>query len=259
MENPANLFSRKSLLHITNEEFDMRIQPLVLLRRVFLALAAGTALCLAPLALATSVTLIPTGFANGSESLSVHNVPAPIFNPLSTGGFAGTLDGDPIVFFCFELTQSFNFNPSPPYTYDDSLLSLTDPTKANYLSELFTEGFATAVSTTNNSAGFQLAVWEILGETTPGDVNSPDGNFYVTDNHGNQTAQDRANTLLAGLSGSQALYTIHLLHSETNQDFIYGTFTVRQEVPEPAPLLLIGAALAAMLFALRQFGRRQRA
>ena len=228
-----------------------------LVGRVLLALTAGTALCLAPLALAGSVTLIPTGFANGSESFSVHSVPSPIFDPLSTGAFQGTLDGDPIVFFCFELTQSFGFNPPPPYyTYDDSILT---GSKATSLSELFTEGFATAISTTNNSVGFQLAVWEILGETTPGDVNSPDGNFYVTDNHGNQTAQDRANTLLAGLSGSQPLYEIHLLHSADHQDFVYGTVPLHQEVPEPASLLLIGAALAAMLFALRQVGRRQRA
>jgi hypothetical protein len=258
MENQANLLSRKSLPNTIHGKFDMRVQSLV--RRVLLAFAATTAACVASLPLANPVTLDPTGFANGSESFTVHNVPAPIFNPLSTGGFVGTLDGNPIVFFCFQLTQSFNFNPPPPYyTYDDSLLSLTDPTRANYLSELFTEGFATAVSTPNNSAGFQLAVWEILGETTPGDVNSPDGNFYVTDNHGNQTAQDRANTLLAGLSGSQALYEIHLLHSGTLQDFVYGTIPLHQQVPEPTPLLLIGAALAAMLFALRRVDRGQHA
>lgn len=223
-------------------------------RRAINVLVAAAALCAAPIALADAVTLIPTNFANGSEPFSLHNVPPAIFDPVSTGGFVGTLDGNPIVFFCFELTQSFGFNPSPPYTYDDSILT---GSKATSLSELFTEGFATAVSTTNNSAGFQLAVWEILGETTPGDVNSPDGNFYVTDNHGNQTAQDRGNTLLAGLSGSQALYTIHLLHSDNNQDFVYGVFTPHQEVPEPAPLLLIGAALVAMLFATRKVSTRR--
>lgn len=237
----------------------MRIQSRA--RRSLAALTTGIALCAAPLALADPVTLIPTGFANGYESFSVHNVPAPIFNPLATGAFKGTLDGDPIVFFCFELTQSFSFNPPPPgYAYDDSILT---GSKATSLSELFTEGFSTAIDSTSNSAGFQLAVWEILGETTPGDVNSPDGNFYVTDNHTNQTAQDRANTLLSGLSGSQALYTIHLLHSgdkEGNrQDFVYGTLPLHQEVPEPAPLLLIAAALVAMLFARRFVGARRRA
>ena len=224
-------------------------------RRALNVLVASTALCAGAVALANPVMLVPTGFANGSEPFSLHNVPPPIFNPVSTGGFAGTLDGNPIVFFCFELTQSFGFNPSSPYTYDDSILT---GSKATSLSELFTEAFLTntAIDTTPHSAGFQLAVWEILGETIPGDVNSSDGNFYVTDNHGNQPAQDRANTLLAGLSGSQALYTIHLLHSDTNQDFVYGVFTPHQEVPEPAPLLLIGAALVAMLFGMRKVSAR---
>ena len=231
----------------------MRIQSLV--RRVLLVLAAGTALCVAPLALATAVTLVPSGFANGSEAFNV-NVPT-IVDPsaLSTGAFTGTLDGNPIVFFCFELTQSFGFGNS--YTYDDSIQS---GGKYTTLSELFTEGFATSTASTLNSAAFQLAIWEILEETTPLSL-SPgvnQGSFYVTNDHGNTTTVAAANALIAGLP-STGLYTIHLLHNDNNQDFIYGTLPLHQEVPEPTPLLLIGAALAAMLFALRQVGRRQHA
>jgi hypothetical protein len=48
-----------------------------------------------------------------------------------------------------------------------------------------------------------------------------------------------------------------LLHSDTNQDFIYGTPPLLLEAPEPASLLLIGAALAAMLFALRSVSQRR--
>lgn len=221
-------------------------------RRLLAAFA--TALCAAPLAVAGPVQLDPTGFAAGSpESFSVHTA---IVDPVATGAFAGTLDGNPIVFFCFELTQTFSFNPpSPYYTYDDSLLSLTDPTKANYLSELFTEGFTHALDSPSNSAAFQLAVWEILGETTPGDVNSPDGNFYVTDNHGHGTTQTNANALLAGLPSS-GTYAIHLLHSPDRQDFIYGVPPLLQ-TPEPASVLLIGAALGAMFFGLRNVSRRR--
>ena len=221
-------------------------------RRVFAVSAA--ALCAAPLAVAGPVQLDPTGFATGSyESFSVHTA---IVDPVATGAFAGTLDGSPIIFFCFELTQTFSFNPSPPYyTYDDELLTLTDATKANYLSELFTEAFTHALDSASNSAAFQLAVWEILGETTPGDVNSPDGNFYVTDNHGNTTTQNNANTLLANLPPT-GTYVIHLLHSGeaegNHQDFIYGVPPLLQQTPEPASLLLIGAALGAMFFGLRK-------
>jgi hypothetical protein len=212
-------------------------------RRVLLALVAGAALCGGSIAIANSVTLIPTGFAAGSESLDFTGEP---FSPVSAGAFAGTLDGNPIVFFCFELTQTFNFNPSPGYTYDDSIPS---GPKFTALSELFTEGFATALSSTDFSVGFQLAVWEILMETTPASVSTGNGSFYVTNDHGNTGAVTRANDLLAGLPAT-GLYTIHLLTNDSHQDFVYGTLPLRQ-VPEPAPLMLIGAAMVA-LFVMRR-------
>ncbi len=222
-------------------------------RRALQAIVAATVLWIAPPTLATTVTLVPTGFANGWEAFNV-SVPTVVDpNALATGGFAGTLDGNPIVFFCFDLAHSFSFGPS--YSYDDSV-----PTGFKYteLSKLFTEGFASVLSPNpiDYSAGFQLAVWEILEQTTPDDVTPSHGTFYVTDAHGNTGAVTRANTLLAGLSSSNAGYTIHWLHSLStdpqHQDFVYGTPTpLHQEVPEPAPLLLIGAALVG-LFATRR-------
>ena len=225
----------------------MNIQSFV--RRALLALAAGTALCTVPPALATTVTLTPTGFANGYELFNV-SVPT-ILDPsaVDAGGFAGTLDTtNPIVFFCFELTQSFGFGPS--YTYDDEIET---GGKYTMLSELFTEAFSTSTASTLNSVAFQLAVWEILEEPSTPDSLSPgltQGNFYVTNDHGNTTTVAAANALIAGLP-STGLYTIHLLDNESSQNFVYGTLPLRQEVPEPAPLMLIAAAMIA-LFAMRR-------
>ena len=222
-------------------------------RRAVLTLAAGAALCVAPLSVAgpVAVDLTATGFANGSQSF---DVTAPTATNVPTGAFTGTLDGNPIVFFCFELTQYFSFGPAT-LAYEDSIL----PSGPQYtaLSELFTEGFASVLSPNpvSNSAGFQLAIWEILYDSPPSSLN--DGSFYVTNDHGNTTAVTRANTLLAGLSGSQALYTIHLLHNEDSQDFIYGVPPLQQQIPEPAPLLLIGAALVAMMFGLRSASKHR--
>jgi hypothetical protein len=210
-------------------------------RHALLALVAGAALCCGPLATANSVTLIPTVFAAGSESLDITGEP---FSPVSVGAFAGTLDGNPIVFFCFELTQTFSFGTT--YTYDDSIPS---GPKFTALSELFTEGFGTALSSADFSVGFQLAVWEILQETTPASVSTGNGSFYVTNDHGNTGAVTRANDLLAGLPAT-GLYTIHLLTNDNHQDFVYGTLPLRQ-VPEPAPLMLMGAAMIA-LFGMRR-------
>jgi hypothetical protein len=148
------------------------------------------------------------------------------------------------VFFCFELTQTFSFGTT--YTYDDSIPS---GPKFTALSELFTEGFGTALSSADFSVGFQLAVWEILQETTPASVSTGNGSFYVTNDHGNTGAVTRANDLLAGLPAT-GLYTIHLLTNDNHQDFVYGTLPLRQ-VPEPAPLMLMGAAMIA-LFGMRR-------
>ncbi|MEP6610045.1 MAG: hypothetical protein ABJA83_15420 [Burkholderiaceae bacterium] len=222
-------------------------------RRFVLALSAVVALCSGPSVLATTVTLVPTGFANGSEPFNV-SVPT-VVDPsaLSTGGFTGTIDGGPpITFFCFELTQSFGFGGSG-YTYDDSVLSGGQYTT---LSELFTEAFATATLTTLNSAAFQLAVWEILEETTPVSLSpgGTQGSFYVTNDHGYTTTVAAANALIAGLP-STGTYEIHLLSNANNQDFVYGTLPLRQ-VPEPAPLQLIGAALVALLAMRRRIVAR---
>lgn len=223
-------------------------------RRGVAALAAGTVLGFGSAAMAGPVTLIPSGFAKGSQPFNV-SVPTIVDpNPLATGAFAGTLDGNPIVFFCYELLQSFSFGT--PYTYDDSVQT---GGKYTTLSELFTEGFATSTASTQNSAAFQLAIWEILEETTPQSL-SPgvnQGTFYVTNDHGNTATVTAANALIAGLPAI-GLYEIHLLHSDTNQDFIYGTpIPPLQQVPEPAPLLLFAIALAAMLFGLRSASRRR--
>jgi hypothetical protein len=221
---------------------------LSLMHRTLLGLAAGAALCCGPSAFAGLVTLHPNGFASGYESFNV-NVPTVVDpNAVPTGAFTGTIDlGPPITFFCFELTESFSFGSD--YTYDDEVQS---GGKYTTLSELFTEAFATATISTINSAAFQLAVWEILEETTPGSL-SPgvnQGNFYVTNDNGNTSTVAAANALIAGLP-STAGYTIHLLHREGNQDFVYGVPPLLR-VPEPASVLLIAGALAAMLFALRR-------
>ncbi|MGH8714704.1 MAG: hypothetical protein ACREYB_11925 [Casimicrobiaceae bacterium] len=225
-------------------------------RRLLVALTAGIALCAAPFALATTVTLHPTGFANGfEENFDFTGEPFP---SVRTGGFTGTLDLSltPITFFCFDLGHTFSFGN--PYQYDDSIVS---GGKYDELSQLFNEGFSTATSTADFSAGFQLAVWEILMESPPPPSSVSTGTFYVTNDHGNPGAVTQANLLLSGLSLYAPTYDIHLLHSlDTNpahQDFVYGTFTLKQ-VPEPAPLLLIGTALAAMLFSLRLVGAKRR-
>jgi len=226
-----------------------------LVRRALAVLTAVVGLGVAQLAFATLVTLHPTGFANGSESFNV-SVPTVLDpNAVPTGAFTGTinLDPTPITFFCFELTQSFGFGS--PYTYDDSVQS---GGKYDTLSELFTEAFAHATDSTQNSAAFQLAVWEILEETTPVSLSpgGTQGTFYVTNDYGNTATVTAANNLIAGLPAA-GVYTIHLLHNESNQDFVYGVPTITlRKVPEPGPLSLVAVALIALLAVRRRVGAK---
>lgn len=73
----------------------------------------------------------------------------------------------------------------------------------------------------------------------------------MTNDHGNAATVAAANALIAGLP-STSTYGIRLLHSDTNQDFIYGVTSTLFKVPEPGPLALLAVALIAMLAARRR-------
>src|SRR5262249_39270873 len=189
----------------------MRIASIA--RYAMLAVAAGVGLCGMP---AKATTLVGSGYANGSETFSMTSPPA---NNVGTGAFEGTLDGSPFVFFCFELTQYFSFG----VTYTDYTESQPSSPTFTLLSELFTEGFAHALDSTDNSAAFQLAIWEIEYEGgSPTDLRT--GTFHVLSDNGHTATVNAANYLLTHLP-STGLYTITLLHSPDHQDFIFGSGT----------------------------------
>ena len=209
-------------------------------------LAGAVALSVIPVAHATS--LIGTGYsAVGSGPVSV-TAPSVSTN---AGSFVGTWNGLPITFWCFELTQFFNFGVE--YTdYTESPASNPD------LARLFEEvgGAAGATSSLVNSVAFQLAVWEIRYETTTlpnynltaGTPTS--GNFFATS--ADPAAVAQANTWLQNLPLTSS-YTVSLLHSESEQDFVYGTRPpLRQNLPEPSPLPLLALGVAAMMFSIRR-------
>jgi hypothetical protein len=227
------------LLYLTRtEDTALKIRPP--LRNALLV--GAVALSVIPVAHATS--LIGTGYsAVGSEPVSVTAPSA----DTSAGSFVGFWNGDPITFWCFELTQFFNFG----VTYTDYVES---PSTYPDLARLFEEvgGPAGATSSLTHSAAFQLAVWEIRYETTtlPNySVTSGSGNFYATSADAAAVAQ--ANTWLQNLPATSS-YAVSLLHSDNEQDFIYAKRPIRQTLPEPSPLPLLGLGIAAMVFSIRR-------
>ncbi len=226
------------------------------LRRLALTTAACAALGVAATVQA-GPTLTVTGWAApapGYQSVSVGSLIPSIAYSGAAGGFTGTYDlfgPDPFLFWCYELTQTFNWGQ--PYT-DYFPTSIAEPANTA-LSELFTEvgGPSAAAASVLKSVAFQLAVWEIKYESAgPYDLFS--GNFKTGDGHNATT--DLAQDWLTHLPSTQA-YTVTFLHSESSQDFVTATRKPAQQVPEPSPLLLLSAGLAAMLTVTRRWNGKQ--
>lgn len=215
--------------------------------RLASAFGIAAACTLAPVANAT--TLIANGYANGSEAFLLSAPFPPVVNPVNAGGFTGTFGGVPLLFWCADLQHTFSFGTS--YDYTASLYA------NNALSRLFTEvgGSAAAVSTTNSSAAFQLAIWEILFEsniTNP--YNLGTGNFEVANDEGNTAAVTLANLWLQNLNNyAPSTQLIFLTSTDGHQNFITDTtIPSRLIIPEPSSLPLLGIALLAIAFGLRR-------
>jgi hypothetical protein len=221
-----------------------QMQTQSFLRRVLLAGAAAVTFCGMMSAQATQFQT--GGFVQPPLSFSVQN---PAYSG-PAGGFAGIWDPTPganipINYWCYELGQFFS--PGTTYDYTASILAYAD------LSRLFTRvgGSGAALASSTTSAAFQLAIWEL--EYDPGNYDILTGAFKVTG--GDATAIALAQTWLTGLSAFSPTFTIILLHSDTNQDFITDFQIPHQDLlPEPSSLPLLGLGLAAMIFGMRRRG-----
>jgi hypothetical protein len=189
------------------------------------------------------------GYYIGSESFDIIS---PVANGnFGAGGFYGTWDpgGGPVLpfyFWCIQLDQYF----SPGTTYTDEYVAIDEGTN-NKFSALFTlvGGSLAALSSTERSAAFQLAVWDIQYDGGDG---LGVGAFRVTG--GDAAAINDANTWLSAL-GTSGTFDVIKFYSRERQDFI-GDRGPPQLAPEPStlPLLLLGSS--ALALALRRRGAR---
>lgn len=175
-----------------------------------------------------------TGFvlANGGSSMAAQ---AGGYN--TTISNAGVLDGS-FVSYCVDLGQylSFNTNYNAGQYAAGSAESFFG-SKYNDVLKLFSYGYnAETNANAEKSAGFQIALWELVYETGSYNVGGGDIRFS------NSAALDEAAAFLAGAASfSGQSLNLQVLTSRSNQDVAFAT-----PVPEPGAYALMLVSLATV-------------
>ena len=209
-------------------------------RRAFAVAAMGAITGFAPATQADN--LHPIDFAQGYQTfgLSIGG------SSVRTGGFEGEWNGTDITFWCIQLDQYFNFGNN----YGDYLPAPEITSTVNtLLGQLFTRAYASALTDTDHSAAFQLAIWEIVYDSANLDING--GTFHVANANGHTNTLSLAQGWLTNLSSFADNYHLVFLRSPSHQDFVTFGRTFGTSVPEPHGLALLALALVAMVGILR--------
>ncbi len=222
------------------------------IQKIFMSAAAIAAFAVTQLAMGQTGSLTMSNYAY--PTALTFNVTG--HSGVGAGGFnasynrSGPTPPNSFVAYCIDLAQTFSWNNS--FTVTETWPNtIFGGFKTGALDRLYTQHYATA-TTPILSAAFQLAVWEIVTETSANTYSALDldtGSFRTTS--GNNTARTTADSWLHSLgAGPSGGYVLTALVSGTRQDQMMAT-----PIPEPETYMMLLAGLGLMGFVAR---RRQR-
>lgn len=205
--------------------------------RTTLAAALAATFVLGFASSAQAATLQHLGFANGSVATTI-TAPTNVSTAAGEFLFRYVETNEILRAFCIEISQ---FIVSPDGNYIAASLALDGGLSAQQklnLDKLYTNYYGSIGGNTDRSAGFQLAVWEIVNEPNPSNVTT--GTFRVTSG---ANAINFANTWVQSLASLTATggYELTTWRSRSSQDQISA-----RRVPEPASLALAALGVAAI-------------
>jgi hypothetical protein len=204
------------------------------------------------------MTLRMTGFAYSYAGVSTNATSGTV----GAGELAGqmTRNGATTSFltYCTDLAQSFSWNTNYVYTEVATGTAHGFTTRqADLLGKLYTLA-GQGVDTTDASAAFQLAVWEIVTETGS-KLDILNGGFKLTSG-ASSSQRNQANNWLTAAADINAVSSFNAtrLYSSTTQDFVvftelpHGVSSDSNKVPEPASYGLVGIALLGVVATRRK-------
>ncbi|MCH8537311.1 MAG: PEP-CTERM sorting domain-containing protein [Alkalimonas sp.] len=154
-------------------------------------------------------------------------------------------DGLSIEAFCVEFTQDVKSGMQSYSLVDTAQVFST--TQSQAIERLYT-AYNNQVGTQNSNAAFQLALWEVVHETST-DWNLSNGSFRATSN---ATARDLANDWLTGLDSIESQFSLYVMTNRDSQNQLVFSGVPLDTTPVPVPATLGLFGLGALLLLRRR-------